>query len=76
MPRKITTVLLALLALAVGLLLLLDLAYLFHGSLEMFPGSEQEDKVTLVTAVVALSLGLVEAILFFLIWRLRRTNRS
>jgi hypothetical protein len=54
--------------LVVGLLLCLDVAYFFHGSLEEFPTEEQMDKIRRVTAVLA---GVLIAAELALWWVLR-----
>jgi hypothetical protein len=50
----------------VAILLCLDLAYLVSGSLEQMPTPEQEDKVRIVTSVIAIMLLAVEAALWFI----------
>jgi hypothetical protein len=61
-------VLVAALAAAVATVLMLDVAYFLRGSLETFPTAEQQQKVQLVTGVIAVVLAAVE----FGLWRLAR----
>jgi hypothetical protein len=51
--------------------LLLDLAYLVRGSLELFPTPEQQEKVRMVTATIASLLVFTEIALWALLRRLR-----
>ena len=60
----------------IGLVLCLDIAYLFNGSLEEFPTPEQQDKVRRVTAMIAVLLGLMEAGLWALLRQLQRSTRG
>lgn len=53
MTRRLLRSVVLLAMVVVGLLLCLDVAYYFHGSLEAFPTDEQVDKVRRVTAVLA-----------------------
>ena len=58
--------------LVVGLLMVVDVAYLVTGSLEEFPTAEQEDKVRTVTTAIAVVLVAVEMALWIVFRRLRR----
>ena len=60
----------------VGVVLLVDIAYLIAGSLEQFPTAEQEDKVRRVTTAIAVLLVAIETGLWFAHRRLRRNDRS
>ncbi|HYJ80296.1 MAG TPA: hypothetical protein VEW03_11865 [Longimicrobiaceae bacterium] len=60
---------------AVGVVLALDLAYLARGSLELYPTEEDQEKVRLVTGVLAVLLIGVEVALVALYRRLRRATR-
>lgn len=59
---------------AVGLLLLLDVAYFARGSLELFPTAEQEDKVRRVTGAIAVLLAGIEVGLWWLLRKLCRNG--
>ena len=59
--------------LVVALLLCLDVAYFFRGSLEEFPTDEQTDKIRTVTAALAAVLVAVETLLW---WVHRELARS
>ena len=72
MARQIMQYVLLLSAIAVGLLLCLDVAYFFRGSLEEFPTEEQMDKIRRVTAVLA---GVLVAAELALWWALRLLSR-
>lgn len=72
MLRKVWIGFLFLLALAVGAVLLLDIAYFFHGSLEWYPTDEQQEKVKIVTAIIAILLAVVETVIVALLLRLFR----
>ena len=50
----------------IGFPLALAVAYLAHGSLEMFPTAEQQDKVHTVAGVIAGGLSAVEIALWWL----------
>jgi hypothetical protein len=50
------------------LLLILDIAYFFNGSLEMFPTNERQDKIHTVTTVIGAAL-LTMGLSLFLIGR-------
>ena len=54
----------------VGLALVLDVAYFVHGSLEMFPTEEQQEKVRWVAGVLAALLACVEIGLWWLLRQL------
>ncbi|HEX8430928.1 MAG TPA: hypothetical protein VF625_06550 [Longimicrobium sp.] len=60
--------------LAVGLVLAADLAYLAHGSLELFPTDEQQATIRQVTGVIAVLLAAVEVGLWLLLRRLGPTR--
>jgi len=51
---------LTVLAIAIGVLLLADVVYFWHGSLELFPSDEQQNQVHLATGVLAILLFLAE----------------
>lgn len=72
--RRIATATLRLAMAAVGVLLVLDLVYYAHGSLEMFPSEEEHHKVRLVTGFLALALAGAEAVLWLILRRLGRTG--
>jgi magnesium-transporting ATPase (P-type) len=39
--------------------------YFFHGSLEMYPTEEQQDKIHSITSLIIVALIIIEAVLFF-----------
>jgi hypothetical protein len=65
MERSLRGIILVAMA-VVAILLCLDVAYLVSGSLEQMPTPEQEDKVRIVTSVIAIMLLAVEAALWFI----------
>lgn len=60
----------------VAVLLVLDVAYLMSGSLEQHPTGEQEDKVRVVTAAVAVLLLALEIGLLLAYRRLARKPKT
>jgi hypothetical protein len=70
MPRLSRTVFLLAAAAVVSLLLVLDIAYLIHGSFESFPNPEQQDKIRLATSALAIVLVLIDLAIGFILWRL------
>ena len=60
---------------AVGIPLCLAVAYLVHGSLEMFPTPEQQDNVRVVAGTIAGGLGVVEIALWWVQRRLSTADR-
>lgn len=60
----------------VAVLLVLDVAYLMSGSLEQHPTGEQEDKVRVVTAAIAVLLLALEIGLLLAYRRLARTAKT
>lgn len=65
MLRKAQTVILVLAAVFVGALLVLDIAYFLHGSLEAFPTDEKQSKVKIFTTMIGIILGSIEAIIIY-----------
>jgi uncharacterized membrane protein len=53
--------------LVVGVALLVAILYVIHGSFEIYPTDEQQDKVRVVMSVVIGSLLLIEALLWGLL---------
>lgn len=56
-----------------AVMLVIDLLHFANGSLEMYPAQDDHDQERLATGVVALFLGMVEAVLWLLFLRLGRT---
>jgi hypothetical protein len=68
---------LSLLGLVFALLLLLDVAYFIHGSLELFPTQEQQGKIKGIAALAGFGFALVELVILALLRRLcARTHRT
>ncbi|HEX2076902.1 MAG TPA: hypothetical protein VHG08_04310 [Longimicrobium sp.] len=59
-----------------GVLLVFDVLYYLHGSLEMVPSEEDHRKIRLVTGFVGFVLALTEILLWLLLRRLRRTRMA
>ena len=72
MARRLAKTVVLLTMAAVALLLCLDVAYFFRGSLEEFPTDEQEDKVRRVSAALAAVLVVTELVLAALLRHLGR----
>ncbi|HEY7770522.1 hypothetical protein [Longimicrobium sp.] len=56
----------------IGLVLALDIAYYVHGSLEEFPEPEDHEKVRTAAGFIGVVLLSAEAMLWFVLRRLRR----
>jgi hypothetical protein len=75
MGRKILIGILSLLAILFAALLLMDVAWFFHGSLELFPTDEQQGKIKSIALLSGCGLTLAEAAVLFLLGRLFRSRR-
>jgi hypothetical protein len=73
MRRNIQIGILSLLAILFATLLLIDVAWFFHGSLELFATDEQQGKVRIIAVLSGCSFALAEATVLF---RLRRLLRD
>ena len=74
--RKLRIGALSLAALFFAGALLLDLAYAFNGSLELFPTAEQQGKTRTIAVLAGIALALAEGLTLFLLVRLcARTRR-
>jgi nitrate reductase gamma subunit len=75
MRRNIQIGILSLLAILFATLLLIDVAWFFHGSLELFPTDEQQGKIKSMAVLSGCGFTLVEAAVLFLLRRLFRNRR-
>jgi hypothetical protein len=73
--RKLRIGALSLAALFFASALLLDLAYAFNGSLELFPTQEQQGKIEAMTLLAGFGLALAEVVILLLLWRLCACTR-
>lgn len=73
--RKLRIGVLSLAALLFPSALLLDLAYAFNGSLEMFPTAEQQGKIRTLAVLAGIALALAEVMILFLLGRLCARSR-
>jgi hypothetical protein len=76
MPRNIQTGLFSLLALLFAILLLLDAAYFFNGSLELFPTPDQQAKVRGVAVLLGACFAVTEVAICYLLARLLRKKQA
>ena len=76
MWRNIQIGILLLLAFAIAFCFLLDVAYFFKGSMELFPTAEQQDTISSITIGLGVFLVLVETVIVFLLWRLLRRRQK
>jgi hypothetical protein len=67
--RKLWIGALSLAALFFAGALLLDLAYAFNGSLELFPTAEQQGKIRTISMLAGIALALAEGATLFLLGR-------
>jgi hypothetical protein len=74
MWRNIRIGALSLLATLFALLLLIDVAWFFHGSLELFPSGEQQGKIKSLAVLSGCGFALAEAAVLFLLRRLVGTR--
>lgn len=75
MRRNIQIGILSLLAILFATLLLIDVAWFFHGSLELFPTDEQQGKIKSIAVLSGCGFALAEAAVLFLLRRLLRSRR-
>jgi uncharacterized membrane protein YqjE len=73
MHRNLRLSMLSLLALLFATLLLIDVAWFVHGSLELFATDEQQGKIRIIAVLSGCSFALAEATVLF---RLRRLLRD
>ena len=59
--------------LLIGIVLCVDVAYFIRGSLEEFPSAEDDEKIRIVTAIVAVPLLAGEILLWRLLRLMKRT---
>ena len=76
MGRQLARFALVVAMIVVGLMLCLDVVYFVRGSLEEFPTDEQQEKVRVVTAMLAVLLVAAEAVLWSALWGLKRDATS
>ena len=67
MARRVAKLAVLLAMTVAAALLFLDILYFARGSLEQFPTEEQDDKIRVVTAVIAVALIVVELGLWHLL---------
>ena len=70
MQRNILVGMLSLLAILFAALLLIDAAWLFHGSLELFPTDEQQGKIRSIAVLSGCGFALADAAVLLLLRRL------
>ncbi len=76
MLRRIVRLAIWLAMIVVGLVLIVDVLYFVHGSLEMFPTEERQVSLRLMTGIFAVLLLSVEVGLWVLLRRLGSTSPS
>ena len=76
MLRNLQIGILSLLALLFAALLMLDVAWFFNGSLELFPTHEQQGKTEVIAVLLGAGFAFTEAAILFFLRRLFRKQQA